>query len=114
MIDELGLIGLRMRIEQLDDDGLIALRQKAAHFGRRVFIGHELGNLQQARKVHAIPFRCILALDAHAFDFLLGIVDQRAEIRLFLIREPRAKHVVNLFPNDPGAVIENMEKQLRS
>ena len=47
----------------------------------------------------------------YLLDFFLGIVNQRAEFRLFFRRQPLPKDIIDLLPDNPGAVVEDMEKR---
>ena len=112
VIDELRLICLRPRIHELDDHRREPIRDEALHLRQRIFIGHELGQLDKPRQILPVPFRCIPAFDAHALDLFLRIVDQRAELGLLLVRQPRPENIVHFLLDDAGAVVQYMEERL--
>ncbi len=110
MIDELRIICLRTRVHELRDDRLVALRRKGTHLRSRVFITHELRQLEQLRQIAPVPVRRITTIRRDLLDFLLRIVDQRQESRLFLLAEPLAEHILHLLADDSGAIVQYMEK----
>ena len=86
VVDELRVVRLGPRIHELDDDGGAALRDKAAHLRGRILEAHELGELQQLGEVAAVPGRRVAAFIPDLLQLFLRVVDERAELGLFLGR----------------------------
>ena len=112
MVLRLRRVLLGARVKKLDDDGLIALGDEAAHLRRRVLVAHELRQLQEPREVLTIPGGRVLALGVHALDLFLRVVDERAELRLLFIRHAVSKDVFDLLANDARAVVQDVEERL--
>ena len=110
-VEELRLVGFRARVHELDDDRCVAVGDEAADLRSRILVAHELRELEQAREVLAVPRRRRAPLCAHLVDLLLRVVDERAELRLLVLRQPHAEDVVDLLANDAGAVVEDVEKR---
>ena len=105
-------VRFRTRRHELDDDGGVARGDEPADLRGGVLEAHELRERQEPFEVRAVPCRRRTARLPHLLDLLFRVVDERAELRLFSTRHPRAENVFHLFADDARAVVENMEKRL--
>ena len=112
MVLRLRRVLLGARVKKLDDDGLVTLGDEAAHLRRRVFVAHELRQLHKPREILTIPGGRVLALSVHTLDLFLRVVDERAELRLLLIRHAVGEDVFDLLANDARAVVQDVEERL--
>ena len=112
MVLRLCRVLLGARVKKLDDDRLVTFGDEAAHLRRWVLVAHEFRQLQEPREVLTIPCGRVLALGVHALDLLLRIVDERAELRLLLVRHAVGEDVFDLLANDARAVVQDVEERL--
>ena len=110
-IDELRLVGLGMRVHELDDDRGVSVGDEAADLRGRVLVAHELGELEQPPEILAVPRRRRAPLRAHLVNLLLRVVNERAELGLLFLRQPYAEDVVDLLADDARAVVEDVEER---
>ena len=112
IVVELRLIQFGARTQQLHDDGFVAFWNVAAHLACREFPAHEFGQFEQICNVLLIPDCVRLALCCQLLHLLARIVDQRAELRLLLLRHALAEAVVHLFLDDTRAVVEDVKERI--
>ena len=110
MVDELGIVRFGTGVHELHDNPFVPFGNEASHLGGRILVAHQFGQFQQPGQIFPIPGRGVLPPLCHLLDFLPGIVDKGAELRLLRLRQPHAKDVLHLFPYDPGTVVQDVEK----
>ena len=100
-------------VEQLVDDVLEVLRQCFPHLGAGVFGRHRTRQIDQSVQCHPVPLIGCLAGLPHLLQLFRRVVDQCAEAAALTFRHGAVEDIIHLFPDDAGAVIENMLKRLR-
>ena len=99
-------------VQQLVDDIFEFRRQGLAHLGPGVFGGGELAYLHQPVKGDAVPVLHVDPFPLDLLDLFRGIINQGGEPGPFLLRHGVAEGQIHLFPDDAGAVVENMAESL--
>ena len=110
-VDELRLVGLGVRVHELNDDRGVPVGDETADLRGRILVAHELGELEQPPEILAVPRRRRAPLRAHLVDLLLRVVNERAELGLLFLRQPHAEDVVDLLADDAGTVVEDVEER---
>ena len=99
-------------VEQLIDDVGITLGQGVAYLGAGIFGGQEAAKLQQPVQGDPVPFIQVLRLLGDEGQLLLRVINQCRQLIAVMLGEGRGKEFVQLFPDDTGAGVEQMQKRL--
>ena len=101
-----------MRVQQFQNDSLVAVRNQIAYLERRIFIAHELSKPDQPRQIDSVPSGRCSSLRLNLRDFFFRVVNQRAELRKLIFAKQIPEDVIDLLPNDAGAVVNYVQEQI--
>ena len=110
MITHTIVVLVRMRVQQLVDDVGVIARDGLTHFGARIAARKRAGNHDELVEHGLVPGGGVLAPAADKIDLLARIVDERAQLALFVKGERVAKDLVDMFAHDTRAVVEDVHK----
>ena len=110
MITHTIVVLVRMRVQQLVDDVGVIARDGLTHLGARIAARKRAGNHNELVEHGLVPGGRVLALAADQLDLLARVVDERAQLALFVKGERVAKDLVDMFAHDTRAVVEDVHK----
>ena len=99
-----------MRVQQLVDDVGVIARDGLTHLGARIAARKRAGNHDELVEHGLVPGGGVLAPAADQLDLLARVVDERAQLALFVKGERVAKDLVDMFAHDTRAVVEDVHK----
>lgn len=99
-----------MRVQQLVDDVGVITRDGLTHLGAGVATRKRAGNHNELVEHGLVPGGRVLAPAADKIDLLARIVDERAQLALFVKGERVAKDLVDMLAHDARAVVEDVHK----
>ena len=99
-----------MRVQQLVDDVGVIARDGLTHLGARIAARKRAGNHDELVEHCLVPGGGVLAPAADQLDLLARVVDERAQLALFVKGERVAKDLVDMFAHDARAVVEDVHK----
>ena len=112
MIGHLVIILIRLGVKQFVQQKGICLRHSLAHLLPGIFGGKQFAERNHLLQGAAVPFPGKLLLLFQPLELFLGIVNQRTQAGDLPARHGSAEKHIDLFPDDAGAVIQNMAKRL--
>ena len=101
-----------MRVQQLVNDVGVIARDGLADLGARVTAGQGTRHHQQALEHDLVPARRRDVLQMRECELLMRIVDEGAQVALFLLGELVAEDIVHVLAHHARAVVENMQERL--
>ena len=101
---------IRMRVQQLVDDVGVIARDGLTHLGAGIAARKRAGNHNELVEHSLVPGGRVLVLAADQLDLLARVVDERAQLALFVKGERVAKDLVDMFAHDARAVVEDVHK----
>ena len=104
------VILVRMRVQQLVDDVGVVARDGLTHLGARVAARKRAGDHDELVEHRLEPGGGVLVLAADQVDLLARVVDERAQLALFVKGERVAKDLVDMLAHDARAVVEDVHK----
>ena len=104
------LIGVRVQ-QLVDDVGVIAW-DGLADLGARVTAGQGTRHHQQALEHDLVPARRRDVLQMRERELLMRVVDEGAQVALFLLGELVAEDIVHVLAHHARAVVEDMQERL--
>ena len=99
-----------MRVQQLVDDVGVIARDGLTHLGAGIAARKRAGNHNELVEHGLVPGGRVLAPAADKIDLLARIVDERAQLALFVKGERVAKDLVDMLARDARAVVEDVHK----
>ena len=108
VISKLRGVFIRPCVHHLNNNRRESSRNKLRNFCQRIFIGHNLCQLQKLSKGFNIPFGDGAAFIFKRFQLFHRIVQERAELSLFLLIHSVTENIRYLFTYYTGAVVQNM------
>ena len=103
---------VRVRVQQLVDDIGVIARDGLTYLGARIAARKRAGDHDELVKHRLVPGGRVFALAADQVDLLARIVDERAQLALFVKGERVAKNLVDMLAHDARAVVEDVHKGL--
>ena len=97
-------------MQQLVDDVGVIARDGLTHLGARIAARKRAGDHDELVKHRLVPGGRVLAPAADQLDLLARVVDERAQLALFVKGERVAKDFVDMFAHDARAVVEDVHK----
>ena len=97
-------------MQQLVDDVGVIARDGLAHLGAGIAARKRAGDHNELVEQGLIPGGRVLAPAADKIDLLARIVDERAQLALFVKGERVAKDLVDMLAHDARAVVEDVHK----
>ena len=110
MIAHAIVVLVRVRVQQLVDDVGVIARDGLTHLGARVAARKRACDHDELVKHRLVPGWRVLALAADQLDLLARVVDERAQLALFVKGERVAKNLVDMLAHDARAVVEDVHK----
>ena len=110
MIAHTIVVLVRMRVQQLVDDVGVIARDGLTHLGAGIAARKRTGNHNELVEHGLVPGGGVLVLAADKLDLLARVVDERAQLALFVKGERVAKDLVDMFAHDTRAVVEDVHK----
>ena len=101
---------VRVRVQQLVDDIGVIAWDGLTHLGARIAARKRAGNYDKLVEHCLVPGGGILVLAADQLDLLARVVDERAQLTLFVKGERFAKDLVDMLAHDARAVVEDVHK----
>lgn len=101
-----------MRVQELVDDIGVFMRDGLAHLGARVAARKTARHGDELVEHGLVPRGRIAVGIVHQGDFLVRIVDERAEVGFFLVGEVVAENLVNVLAHHARAVVEDVHERL--
>ena len=99
-----------MRVQQLVDDVGVIARDGFTYLGAGVAARKRAGNHNELVEHGLVPGGRVLVPAADQIDLLARVVDERAQLALFVKGERVAKDLVDMFAHDTRAVVEDVHK----
>ena len=101
-----------VRVQQLIDDVGEIVRDGLADLRARVAAGEPARDGNETVEHGLVPGGGVQARAAHELDLLTRVVDERAQVALFLLGERVAEVLVHVLADDAGAVVEDVQEGL--
>ena len=99
-----------MRVQQLVDDVGVIARDGLTHLGAGIAARKRAGNHNELVEHGLVPGGRVLVLAADQLDLLARVVDERAQLALFVKGERVAKDLVDMLAYDARAVVEDVHE----
>ena len=99
-----------MRVQQLVDDVGVIARDGLTHLGAGIAARKRASDHNELVEHGLVPGGRVLAPAADQLDLLARVVDERAQLALFVKRERVAKNLVDMFAHDARTVVEDVHK----
>ena len=106
------LVSRRVRVQQFQNYGFVAVRNQLVHFEGRIFVAHEFCQAHQPRKIYSIPGVRNAPLRFYLRDFFCRVINQRAKFGNFLRAEQVTENVIDFFANDAGRIIDYVQEKV--
>ena len=110
MITHAIVVLVRMRVQQLVDDVGVIAWDGLTHLGARIAARKRAGDHDELVKHRPVPGGRVFAPAADQVDLLARVVDERAQLALFVKGKRVAKNLVDMFAHDDRAVVEDVHK----